>query len=46
VGENFNVIFYKWISYGRGLSFACSREPGQLVAIQVCAAVPGSRLGH
>jgi len=45
VGENFNVISYKCISYGRGLSFVLERA-GRLAAIQVCAAAPGSRLGH
>jgi len=45
VGENFNVISYRWISYGRGLSFVLERAEW-LAAIQVCAAAPGSRFGH
>jgi len=45
VGENFNVISYRWISYGRGLSFVLERA-GRLTTIQVCAAAPGSHLGH
>jgi len=45
VGENFNVISYRWISYGRGLPLVLERA-WRLAAIQVCAVAPGSRLGH
>jgi len=45
MGEDFDVISYRWISYGRGLFFVLERA-GWLAVIRVCAAAPGSRLGH
>jgi len=45
VGEDFNIISYRWISYGRGLPFVLERA-GRLAVIQVRAAAPGLRFGH